>query len=44
MLATIAEFGEDGWDEYWKALKQNGALIVGDWTEAYYTEVNDQSS
>ena len=43
MLATIAEFGQDGWDEYWKALKQNGALIVGDWSEAYYTEFSGSS-
>jgi len=43
LLATIAEFGEDGWDEYWKSLKQNGALIVGDWTTAYYTEFSGSS-
>jgi thiamine transport system substrate-binding protein len=43
MLATIAEFGEDGWDEYWKALKQNGTLIVSDWTTAYYTEFSGSS-
>jgi thiamine transport system substrate-binding protein len=43
MLATIAEFGEDGWDEYWKSLKQNGTLIVSDWTAAYYTEFSGSS-
>ena len=43
MLATIAEFGEDGWDEYWKSLKQNGTLIVSDWTTAYYTEFSGSS-
>lgn len=43
MLATIAEFGQDGWDEYWKSLKQNGALIVSDWTTAYYTEFSGSS-
>jgi len=43
LLATIAEFGEDGWGEYWKSLKQNGALIVGDWTTAYYTEFSGSS-
>lgn len=43
MLATIAEFGQDGWDEYWRSLKQNGALIVGDWTTAYYTEFSGSS-
>jgi thiamine transport system substrate-binding protein len=43
MLATIAEFSQDGWDEYWKSLKQNGALIVSDWTTAYYTEFSGSS-
>ena len=43
MLATIAEFGQDGWDEYWKSLKQNGTLIVSDWTTAYYTEFSGSS-
>jgi thiamine transport system substrate-binding protein len=43
MLATIAEFSRDGWDEYWKSLKQNGALIVSDWTTAYYTEFSGSS-
>ena len=43
MLAIIAEFGQDGWDEYWKSLKQNGTLIVSDWTTAYYTEFSGSS-
>ncbi len=43
MLATIAEFGQEGWEEYWKSLKQNGALIASDWTTAYYTEFSGSS-
>ena len=43
MLATIAEFGQDGWGDYWKSLKQNGTLIVSDWTTAYYTEFSGSS-
>ena len=43
MLATIAEFGQDGWEEYWKQLRQNGVLIVDGWTEAYYTEFSGSS-
>ena len=43
MLATIAEFGEDGWGEYWQQLKQNGVLIVDGWNEAYYTEFSGSS-
>jgi thiamine transport system substrate-binding protein len=36
VLATIAEFGEDGWLEYWRRLRENGVEIVDGWTEAYY--------
>ncbi len=37
LMATIAEFGEDGYLDYWKALNQNGLVVVGDWETAYYT-------
>ena len=43
MLATIAEFGESGWSDYWEQLKQNGALVVDGWNEAYYTEFSGSS-
>lgn len=43
MLATIAEFGESGWGEYWQQLKQNGLLVVDGWNEAYYTEFSGSS-
>ena len=36
MLATIAEFGEDGWLDFWSALAQNDVEVVGGWDEAYY--------
>ena len=35
LLATIERFGEDGWEDYWLALKQNGVEIVAGWEEAY---------
>jgi thiamine transport system substrate-binding protein len=38
MLATIAEYGEDGWLDYWSALRANGLLVVDGWSEAYYNE------
>lgn len=38
LLATIGSEGEDGWQAYWKALQDNGMLVVSGWTEAYYTE------
>lgn len=43
MLATIAEFGESGWSEYWEQLKQNGLLVVDGWSEAYYKEFSGSS-
>lgn len=38
LLATIAEFGEDGWQDYWRSLVSNGVTVVSDWDTAYYTE------
>lgn len=38
MLATIATFGEEGWLDYWSALRANDVLVVDGWTEAYYNE------
>lgn len=35
LLATIAEFGEDGWQEYWEDLMANGTRITSGWTDAY---------
>ena len=36
LMATIAEFGEDGWEDYWQQLHDNGVLVVDGWNEAYY--------
>lgn len=35
LLATIAKFGEDGWEGYWQDLLDNGAKITAGWTDAY---------
>jgi thiamine transport system substrate-binding protein len=37
LLATITEYGEDGWQDYWTALLANGAVIAPDWETAYYS-------
>jgi thiamine transport system substrate-binding protein len=37
MLATIAEFGEDGWLDFWRALRANEVVVVNSWETAYYT-------
>ena len=38
LMATIAEFGDDGWQQYWKSLRDNGVMVVDGWTQAYNTE------
>lgn len=42
-LATVAEFGADGWQNYWTQLRQNGVTIVNNWTEAYTVEFSGSS-
>ncbi len=36
LLATIEEYGLDGWQDYWRALGANGLEVVDSWTQAYY--------
>ena len=36
LMATVAEFGDDGWVDYWERLVANGVEVVDGWTEAYY--------
>jgi thiamine transport system substrate-binding protein len=36
LMATIAEFGEEGYLDYWTSLKDNGLVVVSDWETAYY--------
>lgn len=38
MLATIDEFGEDGWLEFWADLQAGGVGIAPDWDTAYYSD------
>jgi thiamine transport system substrate-binding protein len=35
VLATIARYGEPGWQDYWRRLRENGVLVVDGWEEAY---------
>ena len=36
MLATIEEYGEEGWIEFWSDLKSGGVNVAPDWDTAYY--------
>lgn len=36
MLATIAEYGEGTWLDFWRDLRDEGVNIAADWDAAYY--------
>lgn len=36
MLATVAEYGDDGWLDWWSDLRANDVLVTEGWTGAYY--------
>ena len=38
LLATIAAYGEDGWEDYWQQLVDGGVSVVTGWNEAYNGE------
>ncbi|MEL7206970.1 MAG: thiamine ABC transporter substrate-binding protein [Actinomycetota bacterium] len=38
LLATIAAYGEDGWEDYWQQLADGGVTVTTGWTDAYYGE------
>lgn len=38
LLATVAKFGETGWQGYWTRLKANDVKVVNGWDEAWNTE------
>ncbi len=43
LLATIAEYGQDGYLEYWQQLKDNDVVVISDWETAYYTNFSGSS-
>lgn len=38
MLATIAEYGEAGWLDFWADLRDGGVTVSSDWDTVYYAE------
>lgn len=38
LFATVGTFGEDGYLDFWRSLKDNDVKVVNDWETAYYTE------
>jgi thiamine transport system substrate-binding protein len=43
LMATIAAFGEEGYLDFWRQLKDNGVVVVNDWETAYYTNFSASS-
>ncbi|MET9427721.1 thiamine ABC transporter substrate-binding protein [Streptomyces sp. NPDC003036] len=38
LLGTAAQYGDEGWQDYWKKLKANGVKVVDSWELAYNQE------
>ena len=38
LLATVAAFGVDGWEDYWVGLRDGGVSVTAGWSEAYFGE------
>ena len=37
LASTVAHFGEGGWQDFWRRLRENDVLVTDGWSEAYYT-------
>jgi thiamine transport system substrate-binding protein len=35
LLATVARYGDPGWQQFWRRLRANDVLVVDGWEEAY---------
>ncbi|MFE1950603.1 MULTISPECIES: thiamine ABC transporter substrate-binding protein [Streptomyces] len=38
LLGSAAQYGDDGWQSYWKKLNANGVKVVSGWDQAYNEE------
>ncbi|MFC9925115.1 thiamine ABC transporter substrate binding subunit [Streptomyces sp. NPDC127190] len=43
LLGSAGQFGDNGWQGYWKKLKANGVKVVDGWDQAYYQEFSGSS-
>ena len=43
LATTVAAYGEQGFEEFWEKLKENGVKIAAGWEEAYFTEFSGSS-
>ncbi|HEY5832641.1 thiamine ABC transporter substrate-binding protein [Streptomyces sp.] len=44
LLGSAAGYGDDGWQEYWKQLKNNGVEVVDGWEQAYNDRFSGSSA
>ncbi|MDR7383546.1 thiamine ABC transporter substrate-binding protein [Promicromonospora iranensis] len=38
LLATVGAFGENGFEDYWASLADNGVKVADSWEDAYYVD------
>jgi thiamine transport system substrate-binding protein len=43
LVASVAYFGEDGYLDWWKALRANDVLVTDGWEDAYYNQFSGSS-
>jgi thiamine transport system substrate-binding protein len=43
LATTVAAFGEEGFEDFWKELKNNSVKVAAGWEEAYFTEFSGSS-
>jgi thiamine transport system substrate-binding protein len=43
LAITVAAFGEPGFEQYWRELRDNGVHVASGWEEAYFTEFSGSS-
>lgn len=44
LLSTIDAFGDDGWQEFWRALRANDVHVSDGWEDAYYSQFSGGST
>jgi thiamine transport system substrate-binding protein len=43
LATTVATFGEVGFEQFWRELRDNGVRVASGWEEAYFTEFSGSS-
>jgi thiamine transport system substrate-binding protein len=43
LATTVSAFGEDGFEQFWKELRDNGLKVASGWEEAYFTDFSGSS-